>query len=33
MSDPMDLANCLQSLGLQENRLDYHELTVEYPVL
>jgi hypothetical protein len=33
MSDPTDLANYLQSLGLQENRLDYHELTVEYPVL
>lgn len=29
----MDLANCFQSLGPQENRLDYHELTVEYPVL
>ena len=28
-----DLANCFQSLGLQGNRADYHELAIEYPVL
>jgi hypothetical protein len=33
VSTPADLADCFQSLGLQEDRLDYHELTIEYPVL
>jgi hypothetical protein len=28
-----DLANCFQSLGLQGNLADYHELVIEYPVL
>jgi hypothetical protein len=33
MSNPFDLANSFQNLGLQENRVDYHELAIEYPVL
>lgn len=33
MSNHNNLANYFQNLGLQEDRLDYHELTIEYPVL
>jgi len=33
MSDPTNLADCFQNLGLQEDRLEYHELTIDYPVL
>lgn len=33
MSNHIDLADCFQSLGFHEDRLDYHELTIEYPVL
>ena len=33
MSNHVNLADYFQNLGLQENRLDYHELTIEYPVL
>lgn len=33
MSNPTDLAHSFRSLGLRENRLRYHELTLDYPVL
>jgi hypothetical protein len=33
MSNPVDLSHSFQSLGLREDRLGYHALTLDYPVL
>lgn len=33
MSSLANLANSLQSMGLSEKKIDYHELQIEYPVL
>lgn len=33
MSNPVELAHSFQFLGLREDRLSYHELTLDYPAL